>query len=225
MIILGQTKAWFANKYQPDLIEDIKRKLFITPMLIITNIQIIGVSVVVLVLNKYVFLYNLLAMAIGFIVLILVYLCCRCTQDEGFIEELDETDIEGAHIETDEYGRTVNVDDPNMYVMSKIIMPPMTLTDFRDKTFFYLSIWLTWLSVWALANSGYYEEESIVKNGYIYYITGVIIATSPWVYIFTPMVIAGTLTIAFGFLSILWFFFMDCVISPITKPCRKKEEI
>ena len=95
MIILGQSKAWYASNQEPDLIKDVKRKIFLSPILLLTNIQIIGVCVVVLILDKYVFLYNLLAMVIFFCCLLTIHCCCQaCEEDKAFKERMEIDDKE-----------------------------------------------------------------------------------------------------------------------------------
>ena len=84
-IILGQTKAWYSENPETDLIVDIKRKLFVTPVLILFNILFLGVPVVVVVLDKKVFLYNLGAVVIFICCLTLLWYKCgiRSCIEEG----------------------------------------------------------------------------------------------------------------------------------------------
>merc|ERR1711974_207162 len=42
MILIGQTKAWYATKPEPDLLKDLKRKIAIAFLLVIPNTAILG---------------------------------------------------------------------------------------------------------------------------------------------------------------------------------------
>ena len=61
MIILNQTNAWYSGNVQPDLIKDIKRKVYVTPILMLFNILFLGVPVVILAIDRWVFVYNSIA--------------------------------------------------------------------------------------------------------------------------------------------------------------------
>merc|ERR1719350_2552692 len=75
MIILGQTNAWYGDILEFDLVKDIKRKVKITPLLIMINLLFLGVPVVVLAMDKYVAIYNMVA-AFGVIVITLLIRLC-----------------------------------------------------------------------------------------------------------------------------------------------------
>ena len=80
MIMLGQASAWFAKNPEPDLTTDIKRKVMITPILVVFNVLFIGVPAVVLAIDKFVFLYNLIALVAIIIVFMTIIKCCKCGQ-------------------------------------------------------------------------------------------------------------------------------------------------
>ena len=78
MIMLGQANAWYSNNPEPDLTKDIKRKMLITPMLMVFNVLFIGVPAVVLAIDKLVFLYNSIALVAVIVVLMVINKYCEC---------------------------------------------------------------------------------------------------------------------------------------------------
>ena len=72
MIMFGQANAWYSNNPEPDLTKDIKRKMLITPILMVFNVLFIGVPVVVLAIDEWMFLYNLIALVAVIIVLMVI---------------------------------------------------------------------------------------------------------------------------------------------------------
>ena len=75
MIILNQTNAWYSGNVQPDLIKDIKRKIYITPILMLFNILFLGVPVVILAIDRRIFVYNAIAV-FGVILIAMVIIGC-----------------------------------------------------------------------------------------------------------------------------------------------------
>ena len=82
MIIVGQANTWYEKEPVSDLIQDIKRKVFLSPLLLMLNVGFLGVSVVILVINEWVFLGNLAAM-----VLVLLMIICSSSKSviKGFV--------------------------------------------------------------------------------------------------------------------------------------------
>ena len=78
MIIFGQANAWYSNNPEPDLTKDIKRKMLITPILMAFNVLFIGVPIVILAVDKPLFLYNATALVAVIIVLVVINKCCNC---------------------------------------------------------------------------------------------------------------------------------------------------
>ena len=78
MIMFGQANAWYSKKPEPDLTKDIKRKMLITPILMVFNVLFIGVPVVVLAIDEWMFLYNLIARVAVSIVLMVIYKYFKC---------------------------------------------------------------------------------------------------------------------------------------------------
>ena len=77
MIILNQTNAWYSGNVQPDLIKDIKRKIYITPILMLFNILFLGVPVVILTIDGWVAFYNGIAV-FGVILIAMFIKACFC---------------------------------------------------------------------------------------------------------------------------------------------------
>ena len=77
MIVFGQANAWYSNNPEPDLTKDIKRKMLITPILMVFNVLFIGVPVVVLAIDEWFFLYNLIALVAFIVVLMVFNKCCK----------------------------------------------------------------------------------------------------------------------------------------------------
>ena len=78
MIIFGQANAWYSNNPEPDLTKDIKRKMLITPILMAFNVLFIGVPIVILAVDKPLFLFNATALVAVIIVLVVINKCCNC---------------------------------------------------------------------------------------------------------------------------------------------------
>ena len=78
MIVMGQANAWFSNNPEPDLTKDIKRKVMITPMLMVFNVLFIGVPAVVLAIDKMVFFHNAIALVAVIAVLMAINKYCEC---------------------------------------------------------------------------------------------------------------------------------------------------
>ena len=78
MIILNQTNAWYSGNVQPDLIKDIKRKIYITPILMLFNILFLGVPVVILAIDRWVAIYNGIAVFGVILIAIVIIRGCFC---------------------------------------------------------------------------------------------------------------------------------------------------
>ena len=77
MIMFGQANAWYSNNPEPDLTKDIKRKMLITPILMVFIVLFIGVPVVVLAIDEWFFLYNSIALVAVTVVLMVFNKCCK----------------------------------------------------------------------------------------------------------------------------------------------------
>ena len=90
MILVGQANAWYANKPESSLIEDIKRKIAIAVLLLSPNITVIGGALIVIsiinnaVISQYKQRYEpdqgavvILIITLGG-VLMLIYSICYC---------------------------------------------------------------------------------------------------------------------------------------------------
>jgi hypothetical protein len=77
MNMFGQANAWYSNDPEPDFTKDIKRKMLITPILMVFNVLFIGVPAVVLAIDKWVFLYNSIALVAVIIVLMVFNKCFK----------------------------------------------------------------------------------------------------------------------------------------------------
>jgi hypothetical protein len=78
MIMFGQANAWYSNNPEPDLTKDIKRKMLITPILMVFIVLFIGVPVVVLAIDEWFFLYNSIALVAVTVVLMVFNKYCEC---------------------------------------------------------------------------------------------------------------------------------------------------
>ena len=78
MIILNQTSAWYSGNVQPDLIKDIKRKIYITPILMLFNILFLGVPVVILAIDREVAIYNGIAVFGVILIAMVIIRGCFC---------------------------------------------------------------------------------------------------------------------------------------------------
>ena len=78
MIIFSQANAWYSNNPEPDLTKDIKRKMLITPILMAFNVLFIGVPIVILAVDKPLFLFNATALVAVIVVLMVFNKCCNC---------------------------------------------------------------------------------------------------------------------------------------------------
>ena len=81
MIIVGQANGWYEREPENDLLEDIKRKVLISPILLMLNVGFLGVAVMILVINEWVFLGNLAAM----VIVLLMIVCSTSNLIVGFV--------------------------------------------------------------------------------------------------------------------------------------------
>ena len=88
MIMFGQANAWYSNNPEPDLTKDIKRKMLITPILMAFNVLFIGVPAVVLAIDKWVFLYNSIALVAVITVLMVFNKCCKYSRFSNLSKSL-----------------------------------------------------------------------------------------------------------------------------------------
>ena len=82
MILMGQANAWYANKPESSLIEDIKRKIAIAVLLLSPNIAVIGGGLIVIALwqaKKAALAEVILIISLGG-VLMLIYSICYCSK-------------------------------------------------------------------------------------------------------------------------------------------------
>ena len=76
MVLMGQTKSWYSNEPEQSIREDIKRKLFVLPLLIGWDFVLIGAGIVICIVDFTMFMITMVSFLVFFRVLGIVSTKC-----------------------------------------------------------------------------------------------------------------------------------------------------
>ena len=76
MVLMGQAKSWYANQPEQSLMEDIKRKVFVLPLLVAWDFVLIGAGIVICIVDFTMFMITMVSFLVFFRVLGIVSTKC-----------------------------------------------------------------------------------------------------------------------------------------------------
>ena len=76
MVLMGQAKSWYANEPEQSIREDIKRKLFVLPLLVGWDFVLIGAGIVICIVGFKMFMITMVSFLVFFRVLGVVSTKC-----------------------------------------------------------------------------------------------------------------------------------------------------
>ena len=65
-VLIGQTKSWYANEPEKSLIEDIKRRIFVLPLVIAWDFVLFGAGIAICIIQFKLFIINMISFLVFF---------------------------------------------------------------------------------------------------------------------------------------------------------------